>query len=267
LKETVLQATPLTLGDKLDPDTGETPHSQTHRRLSDQMFSLLNALLVLGIVGTVGVWVLMGEQADTIIMLEVLGALVVLWVIVFGRVRTAARPSWPTATHFLLDHDRTGFMRDLRLDAKTVIIDGSNLYHFGHDNGLDEQPLGLVATQMRDEGYRVVCFFDANIFYTLQGHGAFAEEERHSLKLLMDIFGLKAHEIYVVPSGVQADKYVLSSLRHLPISFAVTNDQFRDYRKEYGEVMKGDQWRKGVALKQNEIKLFKHRFKTPVFLT
>ncbi|MEB8330815.1 hypothetical protein OO009_15790, partial [Flavobacteriaceae bacterium KMM 6897] len=104
--------------------------------------------------------------------------------------------------------------------------------------GVDAQPLGAIANQLREEGYRVVCFFDANIYYTLHEHGAFPAEERHSPALLEDIFGLHRNEIYVVPSGVQADKYILESLKHLPASFAVTNDQFRDYAKDYAKVMK-----------------------------
>jgi hypothetical protein len=124
----------------------------------------------------------------------------------------------------------------------------------------------LIANQLRVEGYRIVCFFDANIFYTLGEHGAFSSNQHHSVEMLEDIFGLMADEIYVVPSGVQADKYVLDSLKHLPISFAVTNDQFRDYAKNYPTVMKGNQWRKGVVISKNEIKLLQHQFQSPVRL-
>ena len=56
----------------------------------------------------------------------------------------------------------------------------------------------------------------------------------------------------------------MSTLRHLPISFAVSNDQFRDYAKSYKSVMQGDQWRKGVSVKGAELKLHKFRFQTPV---
>jgi hypothetical protein len=59
----------------------------------------------------------------------------------------------------------------------------------------------------------------------------------------------------VVPSRVQADEYILEALKHLPISFAVTNDQFRDYAKKYPTVMKDNLWRKGVVISRNEIKL------------
>ncbi|MEJ6709763.1 MAG: hypothetical protein QNK92_13380 [Amylibacter sp.] len=59
---------------------------------------------------------------------------------------------------------------------------------------------------------------------------------------------------------------MLDSLKHLLVSFAVTNDQFLDYAKTYAKVMKGDQWRKGLTISGNEIKLFKHKFQRPVWL-
>ncbi|HCP81023.1 MAG TPA: hypothetical protein DIT67_05325 [Octadecabacter sp.] len=166
--------------------------------------------------------------------------------------------------HFLLSHDRHGFMGALDLDAKTVLFDGSNLYHFGVDHGLGAQPVRLIAQQLRSEGYRIVCFFDANIFYTLIENGAYPAGYHHELNTLLEIFGLKADETYIVPSGVQADKYIMSSLKHLPKSFAVSNDQFRDYAKTYGDQMQGSLWRKGVSIKGNEIRLKQHRFKQPL---
>ncbi len=172
----------------------------------------------------------------------------------------------PTAKHFLLAGDQHGFMGKLDLNAKTVLFDGSNLYHFGLDNGLGAQPVRLLAKQLRSEGYRIVCFFDANIFYRLIENGAYPAGQIHELNGLLAVFGISAGETYVVPSGVQADKYILSSLKHLPKSFAVSNDQFRDYAKTYGEQMKGSLWRKGVSVKGNEIMLKQHKFKTPLRL-
>ena len=173
------------------------------------------------------------------------------------------RNSTATPVHSLLAHDHQGFMYDLRLDMKTAVFDGSNIYHFGHDNGVDAQLLGLLAQQLRNEGYRIICFFDANIFYTLQAHGAFAVSTTHSLDVLTDIFDLQPNEIYIVPSGTDADIYVLNTLKNLPISFAVTNDKYRDYSKRFGDVMKG-QWRKGTIISKGEVKLLQHKLKTPV---
>ena len=84
--------------------------------------------------------------------------------------------------------------------------------------------------------------------------------------LLVDIFGLEVDEIYVVPSDVQADQYILNSLKHLPISFAITNDKYRDYAKKFPTVMKGNQWRKGLIISKNEIKLLQHKFQYPIRL-
>lgn len=178
-------------------------------------------------------------------------AVVVFWWFVFGRPQDR-KP------HFLLANDRQGFVRGLRLDEKAAVFDGSNIYHLGHDNKMDAQPLGQIVDLLRSEGYRIICFFDANIFHTLCEHGAFPSEQLHSLAMLEDIFGLKADEIYVVPSGVQADRYILECLKYMPISFAVTNDRYRDYQSQYPTVMKDNLWRKGVVISGNDVKLLHH---------
>ena len=169
-------------------------------------------------------------------------------------------------THRLLDHDRAGFVRHLRLDTKTVIFDGSNIYHYGRDKGHDEVPLGMLINQLRNEGYRIVCFFDANIYYTLSEHGAFPKSEDHSWALLQDIFGLEPLEIYVMPGGVQADQFILDALKYLPVSFAVTNDQYRDYTARYPTVMRDNRWRKGVVISTTEVQLLHHKLQKQLLL-
>ncbi len=166
--------------------------------------------------------------------------------------------------HPLLAHDAQGFMADLALEQKTVVFDGSNIYHFGLQENLGPRPLKAIAAQLRDEGYRVVCFFDANIHYTLIKYGDAPTGKPHEMKTLLECFGLTEDEIYVVPTRMQADRYVLDSLRHLPRAFAVSNDQFRDYAKRYPDVMTDDQWRKGVMVTDTEIRVRKHKFATPV---
>jgi hypothetical protein len=243
---------PVNLGDKLgDFKPGKTGFN-FGVWLRTTLYSLLNFSLLMAISTLPLWWFLVRPDIDGNIILMILAALIALWLFIYGGLRT-------TKPHYLLANDRRGFMRDLRLDAKTAIFDGSNIYHFGHDNGLDAQPLGEIAHKLRVQGYRIVCFFDANIFHTLGKHGAFLSNQRHSVVMLEDIFGLEADEIYVVPSGVQADKYILECLEHLPISFAVTNDQFRDYANMYPSVMKDNLWRKGVVISKNEIKLLQHR--------
>ena len=259
---------PITLGDKLAPVEPQKPRSSFGAWLRNTVYTILNLFVLTAIAALPLWWFLMRPDMSRNTMLGLLVVLIVFWVFVYRRRGTVYRGKKTThpKIHSLLANDHQKFMRDLRLDATTVIFDGSNIYHFGRDNGLDAQPLGAIAHQLRIEGYRVVCFFDANIFYTLIDHGAFPATQQHSVHLLQDIFGLRRDEIYVVPGGAQADQYVLNSLKYLPISFAVTNDQFRDYKKKYPSVMKGDQWRKGVLISKNEIKLQQHRFQTPVWV-
>lgn len=264
----VMKHEPTKLGDKLAPIEPKKRRFIFGAWLRYTLYSVLNFSLLTAI-SILPLWgFLIRPELNKTIILVLLAALIALWLFVHRR-RRAIKPRNTATyhkTHSLLANDRQGFMYDLRLDAKTAIFDGSNIYHFGHENGLDAQPLGLIAEELRAEGYRIVCFFDANIFYILSEHGAFPSHQQHSLVMLEGIFGLRADEIYVVPSGVQADEYVLDSLKHLPISFAVTNDQFRDYVRKYPTVMKGNQWRKGVVISKNEIKLLQHRFQNPIRL-
>ncbi len=255
---------PTTLGDKLASIVPQNPRFNFAAWFLNAIYTLLNFALLTAIVALPVWWFLMHPDMGRNAMLGVLAMLVAFWLYVYRQQRTAQPVK--KITHRLLVNDRQGFMRNLQLDAKTAVFDGSNIYHFGHNNGLDAQPLGHLAHQLRTEGFRIVCFFDANIFYTLCEHGAFPKGQKHCITMLEDIFGLGRNEIYVVPSGAQADIYVLDSLKYLPASFAVTNDQFRDYAKKYPTVIKGSQWRKGVAISNNEIKLLQHRLQNPIRL-
>ncbi|WGI22955.1 hypothetical protein [Amylibacter sp. IMCC11727] len=258
-----MTAEPTTLGEKL---AQLAPKEQAPVMVKMHPIQRVANWVFLAVFGAAIFWYSVQPVMDLWILL---GA-VVVWVglawLLF-RPKTAQRSRAAAVDrHFLLAGDRQGVMVDLSLRERTAVIDGSNIYHFGHQNQLDAQVLGMIADQLRAQKFRIVCFFDASIFYTLSEHGAFLDREPHSWDLLCDIFGLNQHEIYVVPSGVQADKFILSCLRHLPKAVAVTNDQFRDYTKTYSDVMKGDEWRKGIFISKNEIKMHKHRFKEPLFL-
>lgn len=169
--------------------------------------------------------------------------------------------------HFLIMADRHGFMKDLKLSDKTVVIDGSNIYHFGLDNGVGNKALKSLVNELRSEGYRVVCFFDANIYFTLLKNNEFQKgTQKFSPTLLYNIFDLHVTEIYIVPSGFQADLYIVETLSHLPISFAVTNDRFRDYEASYDFLAKDHSWRKGVQIKDGTLSLQQHAFKEPLVM-
>ena len=164
--------------------------------------------------------------------------------------------------HFLIYADRIGFIKNLKLADKTVVFDGSNIYHFGLKNGVGSEALKLLVRELRADGYRLVCFFDANIYFTLRDNGEFKKSaERFSIRILQRIFGLKRNEIYVVPSGIQADRFIVETLSHLPVSFAVSNDRYHDYKAEYEFLSKDNQWRKGVDIENGKLLLNQYKFK------
>lgn len=171
------------------------------------------------------------------------------------------------ANHFLIYADQQNFMKTLKLADKTVIFDGSNIYHFGLENGVGRKALGILIQTLRSDGFRVICFFDANIYFTLRKNGAFQDtSKRFSIAILQDAFGLRETEIYVVPRGIQADRFIVESLSHLPVSFAVTNDRFRDYEAEYDFMVKDKQWRKGITIKEGTLLLYQYNFKQPLLM-
>lgn len=254
---------PVTLGEKLHALQGGNTPDRGQSRTLRAVAGAANIAILTGLTVLPLWWALAWPHSGPVLAIWTVGfcsawALLAWW----RRPRRARR----RRAHFLLEGDHLGAVAALRLDAKTAVIDGNNLYHFGLDEGIGPRAIALIAKHLRADGYRIVCFFDANIFYTLLEQNAFPDGQRHSISILTRLFGLKEHEIYVVPSGVQADKYVLSTLKHMPISFAVTNDRFRDYGKIYGDVMKSNQWRKGVVVKGGELKVMHHRFQTPIML-
>lgn len=167
--------------------------------------------------------------------------------------------------HFLFCADRNRFMKSLKLADKTAIFDGSNIYHFGLKHGVGVAALKTLIQNLRADGYRIICFFDANIFFTLRKNNEFQESsERFLAIILRSLFGLNANEIYVVPSGIQADRFIVESLSHLPISFAVTNDRYRDFETEYDFLNKDKSWRKGVRIEQGKLLLYQYNFKPPL---
>jgi len=179
----------------------------------------------------------------------------------------AIAPKGHDHRHLLTRFDQQGFMSGLKLSQKTVVFDGSNIYHFGLDHEIGAMPLGALVSALRSEGYRIVCFFDANIYFTLLKNGAFKKAKgRFSIRIIEHIFELKANEIYIVPKGEQADSFIVETLFHLPISFAVTNDRYRDYEAKYSFLASDNQWRKGVRVQGRQLKLYQHKFKNPLIM-
>lgn len=242
---------PITLGEKLSGETGRSLRLDKSTWLRRFLQRSVLAALLAGLSALAVQWLMDQLDLPELEMSFLVLGLFLSWLLLMWTFGGSDQ-------HFLLKNDRQGFMHGLRLDKKTAVLDGSNIYHFGRDNGLDAQPLGEVAELLRSQGYRIICFFDANIFFTLAEHGAFPASKHHSMEMLEDIFGISENEIYVVPGRVQADRYILECLKHLPVSFVVSNDRYRDYKDQYAAVMNDGLWRKGVTISGGEIRLRKH---------
>ena len=233
---------PITLGDKLkSPGTNSLGKS-------------ILALLVSVLVSLSFWWALQSPVAGVITL--------ILCRLFFGNLLSKNHQS----AHFLLHADREGFMKSLKLADKTAIFDGNNIYHFGLDHEVGVRALKTLVQNLRADGYRIVCFFDANIYFRLRENGEFLKGAPFSVQLLQTAFDLKANEIYVVPSKIQADRFIVESLSHLPISFVVTNDLFRDFFAEYDFLAKDRGWRKGVKIEQGKLLLWNYSFKEPLTL-
>jgi hypothetical protein len=254
---------PVTLGDKLRPHKPRSQRSDQRAHVS--RIALIAVILLISAVISFLFWYVFNTLYPALAVLIISD--IDLFIIFVSFIRSKNSTKGGEQDHFLTNDDQQGFMSSLRLSDKTAIFDGSNIYHFGLDNGLGRKALQLLIDELRSDGYRLICFFDANIYHTLLEHGEFIKTaNRFSITILQRIFGLKENEIYVVPRGNQADKFIIESLTHLPISFAVTNDRFRDYQTEYDFLTKDTNWRKGLKIQQGRLHLYKYKFKRPILI-
>ncbi|WP_428539248.1 hypothetical protein [Profundibacter sp.] len=180
---------PITLGDKLP--------SKRAIRVSE----LIMIFLISGLVGVALWW---GEQnIVTCAIASVISAIFLAKLFL----------TIDQKEHFLIHSDWNGFMKSLKLANKTALFDGSNIYHLGLEHGVGAKPLKALIQRLRADGYRIICFFDANIYFTLRDNNEFQNRrERFSPAILQRLFGLEANEIYVVPSKLQADLFIVETL-------------------------------------------------------
>lgn len=249
---------PVTLADKL----GLAPAKPRSKFLQNIIVLSIVLLLALGALNGS-----LFEPAEVVIYAIVAILMYIIFLFVMAGLGRFLPFAGASKQHFLFRYDSQNFMPSLKLAQKTALFDGNNVYHFGIKNGMGSKPLISLVAALRAEGYRIVCFFDANIYYTLRENGDLAKSgQRFSRTALHRIFGLAFDEIYVVPSGVQADRFIVESLSHLPISFAVTNDRFRDFEAEYPVLSNDRLWRKGFKFQNNELLLLSHKFPRPLVI-
>lgn len=233
----------ITLGDKLKPP------STRARTLGKSIVALVVSSLLAMMVW----WALKSPVSGF--------GVLILCLVVFGILLSKENQS----IHPLLYADKHRFMSSLKLADKTAIFDGHNIYHLGLNHQLGPKPLASLVRGLRADGYRIVCFFDANIYFTLIEHGDLKKSRaRYTSWMIERIFGLDFLEIYVVPNRFQADVFILESLANLPKSFAVTNDKFRDYQEKYDFLTTQQGWRKGVKIVDGQVVLNGYTFKTPL---
>ena len=116
-----------------------------------------------------------------------------------------------------------------------IILDGSNVLHW-KDETPRIQTLIEVLDRLQTKGYTPVVIFDANAGYLVSDRYM---HHHHFAKAL----GLSESQVMVVPKGEPADPTILKAARSMKAR-VVSNDRFRDWAGEYGEVR-----RKGFLVK------------------
>jgi hypothetical protein len=121
-----------------------------------------------------------------------------------------------------------------------IIVDGSNVMHWGGDPSL--QVLTGVINRITDLDLTPIVVFDSSVGYRLMGrylHG----------NAMATLIGLPAAHIYVVHKGVVADEVILD-LAQVHGLKVVSNDRFRDWSVKFpivktkGRMMRGT-WKGG----------------------
>ncbi|WP_240790473.1 hypothetical protein [Rhodobacter sp. SY28-1] len=140
-------------------------------------------------------------------------------------------------------------------DRQIVLIDGSNVMHW-MDNTPQLNPLLQVVHDLSRRGMKPGVVFDANVGYKLMGKFMGERDLSRLLSLPLD-------QILVVPTGKQADPFLLETARDLKARI-VTNDRFRDWTDQFpdvatpdklvtGEMRDGRVWLKGMTAKDGAL--------------
>ncbi|MDT8326933.1 MAG: hypothetical protein RQ750_06030 [Roseovarius sp.] len=121
------------------------------------------------------------------------------------------------------------FMRAaLRKPRHWIVIDGSNVMHWGENGTPALAPLHATIRDFRSVGITPVVWFDANVGYKLKDRymGAYA---------MARALDLPVSQVRIAPSGTPADPLLLQEAVRLGAR-VVTNDRFRDWAETHPEV-------------------------------
>ena len=114
-----------------------------------------------------------------------------------------------------------------RARAPEVVLDGSNVMHWGGD-GASLDTVRAVLAEVERLGMRAGVVFDANAGWKLVGRYV---DDAEMARLL----GLPRSRVLVVPKGTSADPTILQAARDRRAR-VVTNDRFRDWAGDFPEV-------------------------------
>lgn len=128
-------------------------------------------------------------------------------------------------------------------EGRRVIVDGSNVMHWGGEPSLTV--LSRVLSELQNRGYGPLVYFDANVGYKL-----FNKHLNH--KQMAQHLGLPAENVVHAPSRVPADEIILEHAVKEDLR-VVTNDRFQDWKfkfpkvAESGFLVKG-RWQEGSVI-------------------
>ena len=147
------------------------------------------------------------------------------------------------------------FARTLRTDhtpANAIIVDGSNVMHWGGDPSI--LTLSRVLRALTQVGFHPIAYFDANVGYKL------ADMHLGPTHLAQQI-GLPPRQVIIVPGGVQADGLILEHavLHGLRV---VTNDRFLDWKAQFPDISRRGFLVKGTWREGNVV--WREKLRTPV---
>ena len=138
---------------------------------------------------------------------------------------------------------RTRSGTEAALPSNAILVDGSNVMHWGGDPS--SLVLQRVLQDVKDKGYDPIVFFDANVGYQL-GDRYFDEA------MMAQIAGVPQQHVCVVGKGVVADESILMFATDYDLR-VVTNDRYRDWRVRFPIAAKkgalvGGTWREGSVV-------------------
>ncbi len=110
--------------------------------------------------------------------------------------------------------------------GKPVIVDGSNVMHWGGEPSLEV--LTKVLKELKNRGYQPFVYFDANVGYKLFDQYANATAMAYRL-------GLPESHVFHAPRRTTADEVLLKHASDEGLR-VVTNDRFLDWKQRFPKV-------------------------------